>query len=100
MKRTSRFSEKEKAGMVGRVRNFEPGGYGFIASHPRTRDFFFRAASVIGEVQTGNIVNFWLDDDPHKPGQLMAVEVTARERDPEPRVHPDAGTFGRTVQLG
>jgi hypothetical protein len=71
--------------MMGLVRKIvrnadfgEGGGYGFIRSDPRTEDFFFPLSQTIGEIHVYDWVEFWLTDNPSKPGTLMATEVTAR----------------------
>lgn len=45
------------------------------------RSFFFSGLNLLcdsSELKLGVMVEFWLDDDPRKPGQLKAVEIRAR----------------------
>jgi RNA recognition motif-containing protein len=63
--------------MVGIVRTVTA-RYGIIYAGEGT-SFLFLLGSLLTAVDRGDEVEFWLDDDPRKPG-LMAVEVRARNR--------------------
>ncbi len=59
--------------MIGRVKTYLPEkGFGFVANEGG--EWFFHKNQVINQVQRGDEVEFWLDDDPRGPG-LIAVDV-------------------------
>jgi hypothetical protein len=66
--------------VTGAVCSFN-GRYGFIRAGDREAkaDFFFLPSDVIGEVRSGDEVDFWLADSTSHPGELVAVEVKRRE---------------------
>ena len=51
--------------------------YGFVANE--AGQWFFHARQTIGEVQKGDVVEFWLNDSPVREG-LEAVEVRRLDR--------------------
>ncbi|MGD1093848.1 MAG: cold shock domain-containing protein [Bryobacteraceae bacterium] len=60
--------------MQGRVRYWNQTKlFGFITTE--AGDFFFHESGLIGEVERGDEVSFWLDDDPRGKSDLIAVEV-------------------------
>jgi hypothetical protein len=67
--------------VTGRCDSFN-GRFGFIKEWGcgRLTRFFFLASAVIGEVRSGDQVDYWLADDDRRPGELIAVQVQSRER--------------------
>ena len=59
--------------MIGRIKTWLPEkGFGFVWTE--AGEFFFHQSQTIGEMQRGDEVSFWLDDDPHGRDP-RAVEV-------------------------
>jgi cold shock CspA family protein len=55
-------------------------GYGFISTE--AGDFFFHGSQVIGQVQRGDVVEFWLGEIMrHGSPALVAVEVQKHEEE-------------------
>jgi len=58
--------------MQGRVKSYHADKcWGFVWTE--AGDFYFHRVNVIGEVRSGDEVEFWLDDG--RRGDLVAVEV-------------------------
>ncbi|HUA85507.1 MAG TPA: hypothetical protein VMB85_16705 [Bryobacteraceae bacterium] len=63
--------------MTGKVTKWT-GEYGFIGCGFGV-SFFFRPDALRGPIRYGDTVEFWIDDDPRKPGALMAVDIMLKE---------------------
>jgi hypothetical protein len=58
--------------MQGRVK-LVGSAYGFVTNEGG--EWFFHRSQVIGPIAPNDRVEFWIDDSPVKPGELVAVEV-------------------------
>jgi cold shock CspA family protein len=60
--------------MTGIIKRFyDAKGFGFVGNEGG--EFFFSAADLLDGAAPGDVVEFWLDDDPRQDGKLKAVDV-------------------------
>lgn len=63
--------------MIGRIKSWNhERGFGFVANEGGS--WFFHQSQVIGEVNRGDEISFWLAEDERR-GNLCAVEVQRLE---------------------
>lgn len=62
--------------MIGKIRNFNTDrGFGFVRLVEARVDYLFLRSSLIDDALPGDTVQFWLEDNPRRAGELCAVDV-------------------------
>jgi cold shock CspA family protein len=66
--------------MVGRIQRWNPKfGYGWLGIGEGIGHFFFlRSGLQDTAIEEGDVVDFWLHDNPNGTGGLIAAEITRR----------------------
>jgi cold shock CspA family protein len=62
--------------MIGKIRNYNAErGFGFVRLVEAHVDYFFNTRALLDDVAPGDVVEFWLGDNPRRAGELCAVDV-------------------------
>jgi len=65
--------------VIGRITRWNASrGYGWLGVGEGVRHFFFLRHGLLGAVNEGDIVDFWLHDNPDGKGGLVAAEIAVR----------------------